>query len=205
MFTSVVTYDRTGSGIKVSQRAYLETIEYLAAMRATYNCLGSKASVAMLTAAETSLLADPALSSRFIKAVGIVCEDAPPEFWRGLSQDVKVSLKTVFETAVYGMLMSKPDSLLLSTVVSGDASECDEDTKEQILIVDFKDSDRFLPFLTFMDVDIDVSSRPEEDDEYEFQGENRDNHLQKQRDDDQEQAMYNNLINESGEDEPTLI
>ena len=66
-------------------------------MQATYHFLGSKASVAMLTAAERSLLADPALCSRFIKAVGIVCGDAPPEFWRGLSQEVKVSLKSVFD------------------------------------------------------------------------------------------------------------
>ena len=202
LFTSVVTYDSTGSGIKVSRRAYLETIEYLAAMQATYHFLGSKASVAMLTAAERSLLADPALCSRFIKAVGIVCGDAPPEFWRGLSQEVKVSLKSVFETAVFGMLMSKPDSLL-NEANSGSEREGKEIEKEEILVVDFKDSDRFLPFLTFMDIDIDASM-PEGDDGYEYQGGDS-NHSQQQEKDNQEQAMYNDLINESGEDEPASL
>ena len=173
-FTSVVTYDSTGSGFKVSRRAYLEITEHLAAMQTSYAHLGQKASVAMLSAAEKSLLADPSLCNRYIKAIGMICEDAPPEFWRRyilqvqkvfclvilnsslllneymlryrLPQEVKHCLKCVFETAVFGMLNIRPGLLVVDPA----------DKNEQVLVIDFKDTDRFLPFLAYMDVDIDL-------------------------------------------------
>ena len=98
--------------------------------------------------------------------------------------------------------MSKPDSLL-NEANSGSEREGKEIEKEEILVVDFKDSDRFLPFLTFMDIDIDASM-PEGDDGYEYEGGDS-NHSQQQEKDNQEQAMYNDLINESGEDEPASL
>ena len=98
--------------------------------------------------------------------------------------------------------MSKPDSLF-SGLDTKDEHESTKPHHEQVLVIDFKDSDRFLPFLTFMDLDID-SSLSGGDGKYEHTEKVRGNNVLKQKgEEDQEQVMYNNLINESGDDEPT--
>jgi hypothetical protein len=72
------------------------------------------------------------------------------------------SIKNVFERAIWGMLSVTPKGM-----DPRESPTAESVTEERTLVVDFKESDLFLPFLLMMDgIDVGVNTNNEQDNLY---------------------------------------